>query len=92
MFTDVREGARQFPGDFVTGNSPTASLIARAVEDAMDAGTFARDDVWSITLSIAAMAHGLIALHRGARIGGDTDVLRRYFGESIERLLNGLES
>jgi AcrR family transcriptional regulator len=92
MFTDVRAGARQFPDDFVAGHSPTATLVARAVDDGIADGTFAPGDVWSITLSIAAMAHGLIALHRGARIAGDTSVLRTLYRTSLERLLNGIAS
>lgn len=91
MFADQRAGARQFPDDFARGQSPTASLVARALEDGMADGTFARDDVWSVALMLSATAHGLISLHRGGRVAGDIAAFRRRYRDTMNRVLHGLD-
>jgi AcrR family transcriptional regulator len=38
MFLKPRQGARRYPSDFKAGRSPTASLIAKVVQEGMESG------------------------------------------------------
>jgi hypothetical protein len=58
MFLERREGARQFPGDFREGRSPTAKFAAIALETGMKQGAFRRDDAWEITFETGPCCRG----------------------------------
>jgi AcrR family transcriptional regulator len=90
MFLQRREGARQFPGDFRAGRSPTAKFCAAALEAGMKKGVFRKDDVWAITFEIGAMLQGLVMLFVGRRVGASEAEFRMLFHRAMGRYVNGI--
>ncbi len=90
MFLDRRSGARQFPGDFRAGRSPTARFAAAAFEAGMSQGIFARDDVWEITFETGALLQGLVMLYQGGRVAVTEEEFKALCHRAIRRHLNGI--
>lgn len=90
MFLKPRAGARRFPADFKSGRSPTASLLAKVVEDGMWSGCFREDDTWEIVFAIGALSHGLVMLYFGGRMGLTPAAFRAFYRRSFERYLRGI--
>jgi AcrR family transcriptional regulator len=90
MFLHKRAGARQFPGDFRTGKSPTAKFAAAALEAGMKRGIFQRDDVWEITFEVGALLQGLVMLYQGGRVGVSEAEFRALCHGAFGRYLNGI--
>lgn len=90
MFLQRRAGARQFPGDFRSGKSPTAKFAAAALEEGMKQGVFEKDDVWEITFETGALLQGLVMLYQGGRVGGTAEEFRALCHRSFRRYLYGI--
>ena len=90
MFLKPRTGARRFPQDFTAGASPTANVMARLVQEAMEAGYFRRDNVWEIVFEIGALSHGLIMLYLGGRLGLTPSRFRNFYRRSFRRYIRGI--
>ena len=90
MFLTRREGARQFPGDFRAGKSPTAKFAAAALEAGMKQGVFREDDVWEIVFETGAMLQGLVMLYLGGRVGTSEEEFRALCHRAFGRYLNGI--
>lgn len=90
MFLRPREGARQFPGDFRAGRSPTAKFAAAALEAGMKDGVFRRDDVWEITFETGAMLQGLVMLYVGGRVGTSAEEFRALCHRAFRRYIDGI--
>lgn len=90
MFLERRKGARQFPGDFRAGKSPTAKFSATALEAGMKQGIFHRDDVWEIVFETGAMLQGLVMLYVGGRVELPQEEFRALCHRSFRRYLNGI--
>jgi len=90
-FSVRRDDARRFPEDFRARLSPTLNVIADALGDGMRAGVLRKDDVWDVAMSLWAHTHGLIALYRAGRFSFDERQFRKFYVESIGRLLDGLK-
>jgi AcrR family transcriptional regulator len=90
MFLDPREGARQYPGDFAAGRSPTFNPTVRVLEEAMQAGELRRDDPVEIAFELSAISHGLIVLYLGGRVGLSAKKFRQLYQRSFRRYLHGL--
>jgi len=90
-FSVRRDDARRFPEDFRARLSPTWNVIADALGDGMRAGVLRKDDVWDVAMSLWAHTHGLIALYRAGRFSFDERQFRKFYVESIGRLLDGLK-
>jgi AcrR family transcriptional regulator len=90
MFTAPRPGARQFPGDFAEGRSPTLNLLIEALTDGMTSGALRPDDPVGLALTLAAQLHGLIALHHGGRIGLGDDDFRVLCHDNLRRIFDGI--
>jgi AcrR family transcriptional regulator len=90
MFLERRKGARQFPGDFRAGRSPTAKFTAAALEAGMKQGIFRKDDVWEITFETGAMLQGLVMLYLGGRVGGSAKEFRALCHRAFRRYMNGI--
>lgn len=90
MFLKRREGARQFPGDFRAGRSPTAKFAAAAFEAGMKQGTFRGDDVWEITFATGALLQGLVMLYVGGRVGMPEKEFRAMCHRAFGRYLHGI--
>lgn len=90
MFLERREGARQFPGDFRAGRSPTARFAVAAFEAGMKQGIFRRDDVWEIVFETGAMLQGLVMLYLGGRVGAPPEEFRALCHRAFRRYLNGI--
>jgi AcrR family transcriptional regulator len=92
MFLAPREGARQYPRDFVAGRSPTFNPTVRVLEEAMQAGELRRDDPVEIAFEISAISHGLIVLYLGGRVGLSAKKFRQLYQRSFRRYLHGLRA
>lgn len=90
MFLQRREGARQFPGDFRAGRSPTAKFSAEALEAGMKKGVFRKDDVWEIVFETGAMLQGLVMLHLGGRVGASEAEFRALCHRAMRRYIDGI--
>ena len=90
MFLVRRKGARQFPGDFQEGRSPTARFSAEALEAGMRQGVFRRDDVWEIAFETGAMLQGLVMLYQGGRVGTSAEEFRALCHRAFRRYLHGI--
>jgi AcrR family transcriptional regulator len=90
MFLKRRESARQFPGDFRAGRSPTAKFTAEALEAGMEQGIFRRDDVWEITFETGALLQGLVMLYVGGRVGMSEREFRALCHRAFGRYLRGI--
>ncbi len=91
MFLKRREGARQFPGDFQAGRSPTAKYAAEALEAGMSQGIFRRDDVWEITFETGALLQGLVMLYLGGRVGTSEEEFRALCHRAFMRYMHGIQ-
>ena len=90
MFLKRREGARQFPGDFQAGRSPTAKFAAAALEAGLEQGIFRRYDVWEITFETGALLQGLVMLYVGGRVGTSEQEFRELCHRAFGRYLDGI--
>jgi AcrR family transcriptional regulator len=90
MFLRRREGARQFPGDFRAGRSPTAKFSALALEAGMRRGIFRKDDVWEITFETGAMLQGLVMLYVGGRVETSAEEFRALCHRAFRRYVYGI--
>ncbi|MGA7521908.1 MAG: TetR/AcrR family transcriptional regulator [Acidobacteriaceae bacterium] len=92
MFLTLRPGARQFPGDFRAGASPTANVAAGLIEEGMRSGVFREDDVWEITLEMGALLQGMVMLYLGGRIGMEAGEFRALCHRSFGRYFDGIRA
>jgi AcrR family transcriptional regulator len=90
MFLKQRKGARRFPGDFKSGGSPTANLMADVLREGMSSGWLRKDDVWEITFEIGALSHGLIMLYLGGRMGLTPARFRALYRRAFRRYVRGI--
>jgi AcrR family transcriptional regulator len=90
MFLKPRPGARRFPEDFESGESPTANFIAEVVRQGMQEGYFREDDVWEIVFETGALSHGLIMLFLGGRMGMSAARFRKLYRRSFGRYIRGI--
>lgn len=90
MFLTRRKGARRYPGDFRAGDSPTANLVAKVMQEGMDRGHFRRDDAWEIVFAMGALSHGLIMLYLGGRMSMTASEFRTFYRDSFRRYIHGI--
>jgi hypothetical protein len=87
-----RDDARRFPEDFRARQSPTLNVIADAVAEGVRRGVLKQDDPWDVAMSLWAHAHGLVALYRAGRFSYDEAQFRKFYFESIGRLIDGIKA
>ncbi len=90
MFLKQRKGARRFPGDFKSGDSPTANLMAEVLREGMSSGFLRKDDIWEITFEMGALSHGLIMLYLGGRTGLTPTRFRELYRRAFRRYIRGI--
>ncbi|GAB3360243.1 TetR/AcrR family transcriptional regulator [Lysobacter tyrosinilyticus] len=90
-FSARRADARKYPEDFRAGRSPTLTVAAEAVAEAMQSGLLREDDAWDVAMTLWAHTHGLVALYRAGRFSFDEAQFRRFYDASLQRLLDGLK-
>jgi hypothetical protein len=90
MFLRSRQGARQFPRDFVADKSPTASQFAELVAEGMRDGVFLQGDVWEIVFESGALLQGLVMLYLGGRVDSTEREFREICHRAMGRYLNGI--
>lgn len=91
-FSARRADARRYPEDFRAGRSPTLTVAAEAVAEAMRAGLLRKDDAWDVAMTLWAHTHGLVALYRAGRFSYDEAQFRRFYETSLQRLLDGIRA
>lgn len=91
-FSTPRPDARRYPEDFQARRSPTLTVVADAVADAIAAGALREDDAWEVTMTLWAHTHGLVALYRGGRFNYDEAAFRGFYEKSLQRLFAGLQA
>lgn len=91
VFSRPRPDARRFPEDFRARRSPTLTLLADAVDEAMRAGKLKKDDVWEVTLALWAHVHGYLMLYLGGRFDLPEKEFRQLCGRSVKRFMDGIK-
>ncbi|MCF7221237.1 TetR/AcrR family transcriptional regulator [Marilutibacter chinensis] len=91
-FSMPRRDARRYPEDFRARRSPTLTVVADAVADAIAAGALREDDAWAVTMTLWAHTHGLVALYRSGRFNYDEAMFRDFYERSLQRLFAGLQA
>lgn len=72
------------------GASPTIfQLLIDRVAECMREGSLARGDTQSVAMSLAALAQGLVVLHRRGRFATDA-AFADFFDLSVDRMIGGL--
>ncbi len=92
MFLKPRPGARRYPQDFKTGQSPTANLMVETIREGIASGYFREDDPWEITFEMGGLSHGLIMLYLGGRMDVTPDEFRALYQRSFRRYIHGIRS
>ena len=92
VFSQYREGARQYPDGFRNRQSPTLNPVADAMAEAMQTGELKQDDMWELALELWALAHGYVTLYRAGRFNLTEQQFRMLVRRSIRRLLDGLKT
>lgn len=92
LFTERREGARSFPGDFRAGRSPTLNLVAETLSEAIRRGALRDCDVWELALVLAALMHGLVQMYHGGRIDLPEPSFRALCESAVWRVLDGVRT
>lgn len=90
MFLSTRQGARQFPRDFVAGKSPTVNRTAQLIAEGIRAGVFRRVDVFEVTFETGALLQGLVMLYLGGRVDATEMEFRAICRRALRRYLDGI--
>ena len=90
MFLTRRPGARRFPADFKSRQSPTANFAAAVIADGMKSGHFRRDDPWEITFETGALLNGMVMLYFGERLNMQPDDFRAFCHRAFRRYIRGI--
>jgi AcrR family transcriptional regulator len=85
------QSARRFPEDFTAGRSPPGVLVFERVEQARKMGLIGDASTAEITLSIWAMAQGLIDLYRAGRFSGDEQAFRTLYRSALRRCVSAFK-
>jgi AcrR family transcriptional regulator len=91
-FSVRRDDARRFPEDFRARRSPTLNVIADTLAEGMREGVLRQDDPWDVAMTLWAHTHGLIALYRAGRFSLDVTQFRKFYRESLGRVLDGIKA
>jgi AcrR family transcriptional regulator len=91
-FSVRRDDARRFPEEFRARQSPTANISHDAIAEAMRQGVLRDDDAWDVMMTVTAQSHGLIALYRAGRFSFDEKQFRKFYLESMGRVLDGIKA
>lgn len=91
-FSVRREDARRFPEDFRRRQSPTLNVVADTLAEGMRLGLLRQDDPWAVAMTFWAHAHGLIALYRAGRFSYGEARFRKFYAESLGRLIDGIKA
>lgn len=91
-FSVRRDDARRFPEDFRARRSPTLNVVADALAEGMRQGVLRENDPWDVAMTLWAHTHGLVALFRAGRFSYDEKQFRKFYLESLGRLLDGLKT
>jgi hypothetical protein len=79
--------ARQFPDDFTAGRSPPGAMVFARIEAAKAAGLLGDASTPEVTMSIWAMAQGLIDLYRAGRFAGGEADFRAFYDAALKRCI-----
>ncbi len=71
--------ARQYPGDFAAGRSPSVSLIAARIAQAQADGMLGGGAALDIVLTLSALGQGLVSLHRARRFADEAQFRTLYY-------------
>lgn len=63
--------ARRYPDDFAAGRSPAIALVVARIDEAKAQGHFGDTPSLEIALTLAALAQGMVSMHRASRFSGE---------------------
>lgn len=91
-FSVRRDDARRYPEDLRAGRSPTFNVAVEATVEGMRQGVLKQDDPWDMAMTVTAHQHGLIALYRAGRFSFDEAQFRKFYLQSLGRLIDGIKA
>jgi AcrR family transcriptional regulator len=80
--------ARTFPEDMAQGRSPVVSRMVTRIEEAQAQGRMKPAPALEVALALAALAQGLVSMHRAGRFGAEGAFTESY-GAVVARVLAG---
>jgi len=84
-------GARRYPGDFAAGRSPAIEMVMARVEQAIRSGAMGGASALEIALSFAALAQGLVSMHRAGRFESEA-VFRAAYTRAVTHCFQSYRS
>jgi AcrR family transcriptional regulator len=91
LFGETRPGSRQYPRDFRAGQSPSLTLLADMVREAMRDGFLKRADVWDLTFHLWAHTHGYVMFYLTGKISLPPRQFLQLIHRSNRQLIHGLK-
>ena len=85
------DDARRYPKDFRADLASTFNVVVEAITEGMRRGVLKEDDSYAVGMTIIAHQHGLIALYRAGRFSYNEAQFRKFYLESLGRLLDGIK-
>lgn len=70
--------ARRYPDDFAAGRSPAINLAYARIEAGKAAGLIGGEPATAIALTLAALAQGLVSMHRAGRFVSEAEFRAAY--------------
>jgi AcrR family transcriptional regulator len=70
--------ARRYPNDFAAGRSPIIAMTVYKIEQAKAEGLLGDQPALDIAMTMAALAQGLISMHRARRFSSDEEFVALY--------------
>ena len=80
--------ARRYPVDFELGRSPVVNLMYARIDEAKTLGLIDGTPTAEIVLGLAALAQGMVSMHRAGRFAGDPEFRAAYAVVSRRALLS----
>lgn len=88
--TPGRLGATELPEELCSRAAATYQFLVDRVRECMDVRVLRPGDPEAVALTLWAQSHGLVSLYLAGKLEVEREVFEAIYGESLQRLLDGL--
>jgi AcrR family transcriptional regulator len=85
-------GGDSLPEDLRERSTATFQFLVDRVQECMESGYIRKDDANAVSMTIWAHTHGLVSIYLAKKWPLDEAGFRRLYGESTERIMQGLRA